>query len=178
MQVHVWAGSGKGRGASEVALAGSRLAPVDGGSIATNNALRSGQSESTPEDLLFFPGGLIGWESHCHWTLAGDEGNSAVAWLQSVDHPDLTLPVVSPRLFVPGYRVRLPRAELAALGLAEPRGLYVLVVVSPGETGWCLNLKAPLLLNLNQRVGRQVIANGDWPLRFAIEPGVMLRLSA
>jgi flagellar assembly factor FliW len=44
----------------------------------------------------------------------------------------------------------------------------VLVVVGSDEDGITLNLKAPLVINLRRRLGRQVVHNHDLPLRYEL----------
>jgi flagellar assembly factor FliW len=69
---------------------------------------------------------------------------------------------------VPQYDVRVPAAELAPLALGSPGDAHVLVVVGSDEEGITLNLKAPLVINLRRRLGRQVVHNHDLPLRYEL----------
>jgi flagellar assembly factor FliW len=140
---------------------------------------RFGQVEMEPDDLLHFPAGLMGME-HCrHWVLLADAENEALGWLQSTSQPELALAVVSPRRFVSDYQVRVSRGELTPLELLDVREAQVLAVVGKNERGITLNLKAPLVINLERRLGRQVITNGDLPLQYPLPAEPMpLRKSA
>ena len=80
----------------------------------------------------------------------------------------MALGVVSPRRFVPDYRVRIARRELENVQLAEPHDAQVLVIVGVTERGNSLNLKAPLVFNLANRLGTQVVAKDDHPLQFLV----------
>lgn len=126
---------------------------------------RFGPVEIRQDDVIRFPGGLPGLERCRDWVLLGDGWNNALAWLQSVDRPEIALPVVSPRRFVPDFNMRVARNELETLQFDDVRSAQVLVIVGRGEDGWTLNLKAPLVINLARRIGRQVITNGDLPVR-------------
>lgn len=117
------------------------------------------------EDVLHFPNGLIGLEDCHRWVLLSDPRDGAVAWLQSIEQANLALAVVSPRRFVRDYRARVSRWELEPICLQDSRRGEVLVVVSKGADGVTLNLKAPVVLNLECRLGCQAIANGDLPVR-------------
>ena len=44
----------------------------------------------------------------------------------------------------------------------------VLTIVGKNERAITLNLKAPVVINLERRLGRQVIANGDQPVQFEL----------
>ena len=119
-------------------------------------------------DLILFPNGLWGLEGCRQWALLADPQCPALAWLQSIDQPSLALPVTSPRRFVAGYQMRVARRELAPLALDDLASVKVLVVVGRCEGGFSLNLKAPLVLNLQRRLGRQVITNGTMPVRYEL----------
>ncbi len=116
------------------------------------------------EDVLLFPSGLIGWEDCRQWVILADAENEAIGWLQSVTRPDLALAVVSPRRFVPNYRVRVVRRQLLPLQLESVAQAYVLAIVGKTETALTVNLKAPVILNLQRRLGRQVVTRDDQPI--------------
>jgi flagellar assembly factor FliW len=126
-----------------------------------------------------FSRGLIGFEEHRHWVLLADDENPAVAWLQSLSEPQTALPAVSPRRWVPGYQIHLSRHQLTPLELAALDKAFALVVVSRNEVGLTLNLRAPIIVNLDRRIGRQVITSDEQPIQLALpSPSVRLRKSA
>ncbi len=132
---------------------------------------RFGTLHIDPDDVLCFPAGLLGLE-HCReWVLLDEDQNDAVAWLQSVECPEVALAVVSPRRFVPDYRIRVARPEIAPLGFDDVHSAEVLVIVGRTDRTITLNLKAPLLVNPARRLGRQVITNGNLPIRHELNNG-------
>ena len=132
---------------------------------------RFGLIEVAASDVIRFPSGLPGLEDCREWALLADAANDAVGWLQCASRGDVALAVVSPRRFVPDYRVRIPRSELQPLALADVRDAQIVVVVGKVGTTLTLNLKAPIVINLATRTGRQVVATGDLPLRHELVPG-------
>lgn len=126
---------------------------------------RFGSLELEPDDTIHFPGGLLGLEDCRQWVLLADAQNGALGWLQSTTRPEIALAVVSPRRFVPHYQFRVYRSELAPLELADVKDAQVLTIVGKNERSITLNLKAPIVINLERRLGRQVVANGDLPLQ-------------
>jgi len=136
---------------------------------------RFGSISIQDDDVLLFVDGLIGMEECRRWVLLADAQNAALGWMQSVDRPDVALAVVSPRRFVPDYRVRVSRRDLQPLELDEPNQAQVLVIVS--ETGGTLavNLKAPLVIHLEQRLGRQIVARDDHAVQHHLSPATRLR---
>lgn len=116
------------------------------------------------EDLLLFPRGIVAFEDCRHWVLLSDEENPALAWLQSVSRSEVALPVVSPRRFAAGYAVHLVRGQLAPLEFSQFDQAYILTIVSQSDGDLTLNLKAPLIINLDRRLGRQVLTVDEQPV--------------
>ena len=138
-----------------------------------------GTVEIEVDDILLFPHGIIAFEDCRHWVLLADAENPALAWLQSVSREEVALPVVSPRRFAPGYSVHVARGQLAALEFSQFDQAYVLSVVSQSDGDLTLNLKAPLIINLDRRLGRQVITTDEQPVVLALPPvKPLLRKSA
>ena len=122
---------------------------------------RFGSLKLEAGDVLNFPEGLPGLDELQDWVLLADTKDSELAWMQSTTRADVALAVVSPRRFVPQYRVRVTRRELAPLSIEQRGDAQVLVIVGRGESGLYLNLKAPLVINPRIQVGRQVVTRGD-----------------
>lgn len=130
------------------------------------NTTRFGSLEIDPDEVILFAEGLIGLEECCRWVFLADAESDVVAWMQSLERPEVALAVVSPRRFMGDYQVRVARRELEPLRLETVNNAHVLVVVGRSEGAVTLNLKAPLVVNLQRRLGRQVVANGPMPVRF------------
>ena len=140
---------------------------------------RFGAVTIEPEDVLRFPAGIFGFETCRHWVLMSDADNDYLGWLQSTVQPEVALAVVSPRRFVPDYQVRILRPELASLELSGAQDAQVLVIVGQNDRTITLNLKAPLLIHLERRLGRQVVNNADVAIQHElIESRPPLRKSA
>ena len=129
---------------------------------------RFGPLEIEAEDLLGFPSGLLGLEDCRHWVLLADAQDDALGWLQSASRPEIALAVVSPRRFVPDYQFRVYRSELVPLGLKQVKDAHVLAIVGKHENAITLNLKAPVVINLERRLGRQVISHGEQPVQYQL----------
>ncbi|MGE0606239.1 MAG: flagellar assembly protein FliW [Pirellulales bacterium] len=129
---------------------------------------RFGVLEIENDDLIVFPAGLFGLEDCRDWVLLADAQNDALGWLQSTSRPEVALAVVSPRRFVPAYQLKALRSDLRPLDLVQMEDAQVLAVVGQNERGITLNLKAPLVINVDKRLGRQVVSNVDQPLQFEL----------
>ena len=134
---------------------------------------RFGEVSYSPEEILFFPRGIPAFETKNNWVLIGSD-DSALKWLQSLDDPDLALPVTSPDAVQPDYNARIPEDELTLIGSTNPADLALLIVVSiPQSAPWNMtaNLRAPILINLKTHKAVQVIAlNEEYPIRHIVFP--------
>ena len=129
---------------------------------------RFGTVEIAPGDVLRFPAGLPGLDDCTAWVLLADSQNDALGWLQSTTDPEVALAVVSPRRFVPDYKLRVTRGELGSLLCQLIDDVHVLTIVGKHERGITLNLKAPLVIHLGERIGRQVVASGEQPVQYEL----------
>lgn len=140
---------------------------------------RFGSLRVESDDLFVFPCGVIGFEDLHRWVLLADAQNDAVGWLQCASHADVAIPVVSPRRFVPEYRVRASNESLGVLEIGATDRTYVLTTVARNANGLTLNLKAPILFNLDRRLGAQIVTTDDQPLQWELEsPILKLRRTA
>ncbi|MCE9606654.1 MAG: flagellar assembly protein FliW [Planctomycetia bacterium] len=129
---------------------------------------RFGTLTVEPEDILTFRTGFVGLEDCRQWILLADASNEALGWLQCTTRSETALAVVSPRRFVPDYRFRTFRSEMASIDLVNMEESQVLVTVSRHDGSLTLNLKAPIVINVRTRHGRQVVANDDHPLQYLL----------
>jgi flagellar assembly factor FliW len=130
---------------------------------------RFGSLTVEDSDLLTFVDGLIGMEDCRRWVLLADAQNPALGWLQSLDRPEVALGVVSPRRFVADYQVRVARREIQPLGLQDPNDAQILAIVSHSDGALALNLKAPLVIHVAERLGRQIVARDDHAVQHRLQ---------
>ncbi len=126
---------------------------------------RFGALSLNSDQLFLFPQGLIGMETLRHWALLPDPENESVAWLQSASRGDRAIAVISPRAFFDDYRVHASRRDLTALHMRPGAEIYVLTAVSGHVGKLTTNLRSPILLNLNRRLGCQVITGAEYPIQ-------------
>jgi flagellar assembly factor FliW len=137
----------------------SKEIPPDSASftIATGNL---GQITVREGEVITFSPGLPGWSQFHRYVLVERPEESPFLWLQCVDNPDLALVVIDPAEVVAQYQVAASSAFLIELGVEGLPDLRVLVILTipPGRPReMTANLAAPLLINLRDRRGRQVV---------------------
>lgn len=113
----------------------------------------------TRAELFTFPAGVFGFEGARTYVLV-PAGRDGLWWLQAVERADLVFLLADPFRFFPGYQVTVPPADLAHLAADDQATLMALAIVTLPRTerdGATANLRAPVLLAVDRRVGRQVI---------------------
>lgn len=129
---------------------------------------RFGDVKIESDDILLFRSGLIGFEDLQHWVVLADGDNEAVAWLQSMHRPEIALPVVSPRRFLPGYQVKIEGRDVDSLQLSAADQAFVLCVLDSDDEALTVNLRAPIVINLDRRLGAQLMTTDEQPLRHVL----------
>jgi flagellar assembly factor FliW len=129
---------------------------------------RFGTLSVPPQDELLFDQGLVGLEDCRRWVVLTDSENPTLGWLQSVELGHVALGIVSPRRFVPDYQLRVDRDDLRILQLLTVRDAEVVVIASRQPSGLTLNLRAPLVINVENRRGCQVVAKDSYPVQFSL----------
>ena len=124
------------------------------------NTKNFGTIEIDEKGIINFPCGIPGFADVKQYVLLGNSGdNSPFRWLQSVDRPDLAFPVMDPWVLRPDYTVDVNDGDLEVLKAADPNKMLVLsiVVVPEDISKMTANLAAPILINTECKIGKQVI---------------------
>lgn len=123
------------------------------------NTSRFGEIEVKETDLINMPEGLIGFPELNQFVLLDHDTDSPFKWLQSTVDGEMAFVVISPLSFRPDYMVEVTEEEVANLKLtnAEDAVISVIVTIPMDPKKMSANLKAPLVFNLNNRTGKQII---------------------
>ena len=127
-----------------------------------------GSLDLDADAIIVFPDGLIGFEDQRHWVLLSESDSETVGWLQSVNDPQLAFCVVTPGTFVDDYLLRIHRQQLDALPWSREDRALVIAIVSCQEDRLTMNLKAPVVINMDRCVGCQVVATDEQPIRYPL----------
>ena len=102
-------------------------------------------SLDVPDDAIVeFPSGLIGLGGSRYTLLASGE-DPAIVWLQSLDDPELALPLTNPWRHFADYALELLPQDAERIGLDDPASASVYVTVRAVD-GISVNLRAPILI--------------------------------
>jgi len=133
---------------------------------------RFGEIEVSENDLIELPNGLIGFpELKKYVLLDHDRQESPFKWLQSLDDGAIAFVLINPLLFKPDYTVEVTEVEVADLEFKneEDAVISVIVTIPSNPQNMTANLKAPLVFNLGNRRGKQlVLSNSQYTTRHNI----------
>lgn len=113
---------------------------------------------------LLFEAGLPGFENIKRYILIENpEEESMFKWLQSIDDPVLAFAIVNPFLIVQDYDFELSDEDADSIGLqnAVDAVVYSILVVPQDLTKVSMNLKAPLIINVQNKRGAQIVLDTD-----------------
>jgi flagellar assembly factor FliW len=132
---------------------------------------RFGTLEVSEETMFFFPSGLVGLPACQRFMVleAGEE--SGYQWFQSVEEPGFALIIVDVHFLQPDFRIDVPVEGLAELDMNPHDQILTMAVVtipSGNPDQATANLRAPLVVNVRTRKGKQVILSEANPLRFPL----------
>ncbi len=129
---------------------------------------RFGILETEPDRVLHFPEGLPGFLDQLHFILLMPEELAPFCYLQSVDSPTTAFVVTDPLLFLPEYAPAIPQEAFDFLSISKETETLVMVVVTVPKDikNITANMAAPLLINVQACLARQVILDtGNYALR-------------
>ena len=125
---------------------------------------RFGDVEYTPEDVISFDTGIIGFPDYHEFLLITHKSNTPFRWLQSIDEPAMAFLVAMPEYFVPTYAPELDSAIAAEMGLEEqtPRITLTTVSIPKGKPEeMTINLAGPILINGETMRARQIVLDDE-----------------
>lgn len=124
-----------------------------------------GEVEITEEDIITFDEKIYGFEEYSKFImLYDDEFNGEYVWLQSIEESNLCFIMANPAL-IPDYKPNfLPEAEKI---LGEGNYEYwVMMVVAENIKDSTVNLKSPVIINLDTKKAMQLILEDSLPIRY------------
>ncbi len=123
------------------------------------NTTRFGPIDVSTDDILQFEEGLLGFNDLTRFVLLDDPSDDIFAWLQSCDEPSIAFPVLEPELFEDKFELNLSKSDLASLKVDTETNLrsFCIITIPEDPSRMTANLKAPVVVNIEKRVARQVV---------------------
>ena len=113
----------------------------------------------SPDDVITFNDGIPGFEDNKKFVIIRDESYAPFEWLVCADGTKLRFAMLNPMIVYPEYSPNISRAQIDGLGLihAEDLLMYAFVTIAAMPNESTLNLAAPVIINIKDKIGRQVI---------------------
>ena len=128
--------------------------------------------EVDEDKLISFPQGIIGFPDLKDFLLVHDtESDGGIRWMQSIQEPAFAMPVIDPLIVMPEYNPRIEDDLLQPLGEMNEENTLVLVTITvPHDIeNMTVNLKAPIVINGENRKANQIIVEDDeYQVKFPI----------
>ncbi|SDX28398.1 flagellar assembly protein FliW [Paenibacillus sp. CF384] len=124
---------------------------------------RFGKLTITDNEIYIFAQGLPGFEEHKSFIVIAPEDDHPFAFLQSTEDEKLSFIITDPFLFFPDYDFEIPESALVELEIAEVDQVVVRSILSvrDGLETATINLVAPVIINLDNHKGKQVVLGGS-----------------
>jgi flagellar assembly factor FliW len=123
-----------------------------------------GDVDFAPDTVFTFPSGLPGFEDEREFLFLNVPESDPVMFLQSVSMRNLCFVLLPILAVAPEFRLKLTPEESEALRLAADREptlgtdvLCVALISAKRGEPLCANMMAPIVVNVNNRLGIQVI---------------------
>lgn len=123
-----------------------------------------GEIEVGPEEVVHFPDGIPAFEENKKYVIIENpDKDIPFHWLQSIEEPSLAFVVINPFVFKQDYDFEIPQSVVNTLGIqsTEDVAIYSIVVIPEDIDKMTANLKAPVVINIKNNMGKQVFLEDD-----------------
>jgi flagellar assembly factor FliW len=131
-----------------------------------------GKIEVDDEAIIYFPEGLPGFESLRKFVIINKHDlELPVSWLQSVEDENIDFVLIDPFYVDKDYDIDVDDKEVEVI---EAKGtdeilIYSIVVVPRDLRKMTANLRAPVLVNMKKKLGKQVVLkNTNYDLKYRV----------
>ncbi|NFI95840.1 flagellar assembly protein FliW [Clostridium botulinum] len=127
-----------------------------------------GNIEYEEKDKITFKKGILGFENLKEYILVDLKECEPFKLLQSLEDENVGLIVVSPFEFLKNYETKLNTEEIKRLEIRseEEVALVTTVTLNSDPKKITTNLKAPLIINISNNLGEQIILdNSDYKIK-------------
>ncbi|NMA96036.1 MAG: flagellar assembly protein FliW [Clostridiales bacterium] len=135
------------------------------------NSSRFGIIEVDKDNIIEFSKGIPAFEDFKRYVLLSEEDAPSLYWLQSVDDGDVSFILIDPFEIAEGYKPKLSEKTIRDLKIERQEDVVLLtmLIVPEDMKNMTTNLQSPIIINMKERLGKQVILiDDDYPMRFPV----------
>jgi len=137
-----------------------------------------GELEYDEAEVIHFPVGIPGYPDDNNFIMREmEDTRQTFFWLQSIDDGEVCFPLCDVFKPIPDYDPHIEQDELTELGEINGASLaiYCIAVIPDDISQTRVNMRAPVIINLNTRIGKQIVCNNE---DYAVRHYIMEQLRA
>ncbi|WP_447968307.1 flagellar assembly protein FliW [Nitrospira sp. M1] len=134
---------------------------------------RFGEVEVTEESIVTFPSGLVGLPNYVRYVVFDVEQGSGYQWLQSLEDETLAVVIMPADVLEPEFPKQITEESVMDLNVNndDQVSISVIVTIPAGRPDQATaNFRAPIVVNLRTRIGKQIILHESIPLHVPLLP--------
>jgi flagellar assembly factor FliW len=118
-----------------------------------------GELEIPDDKIIDFREGLPGFPQIRKFAVLDFENVKPFQYLQALGDPPIALLIINPFLIDPSYEFQLSAVDMEEIQSTQPgsTAVYTVATIPDNPEEATVNLMAPIIINENVRVGKQVI---------------------
>lgn len=122
-----------------------------------------GIKEYNDKDIISFNKGIPGFEGLKKFILFSVEENELFSILHSIEDAEIGIVLTSPFTNFKDYEFKLSDDKIEDLKITDSKEVLVLNTVTLSSTleDITINLKAPIVININTKLGEQIILDNE-----------------
>ncbi len=117
------------------------------------------------DKTILFPLGIPGFPTHHRFILVQNTEKPPLLWLQSVDDAKLGFAIIEAFRLKKDYEFEIEETDLISIGSPKEKEYLVYFILclhsDPDKIKGEANLQAPIIINLKNKLGRQMIIRND-----------------
>lgn len=112
---------------------------------------------------IIFKNGIPGLEEYKNFEISDIEGNEKLKMVTSKENLNIGFVTISPFEVKKDYEINLNNEIITELRIDRPEDILLLNIITLGKTleSSTVNLKAPLIINIKNSKGKQLILQDD-----------------
>lgn len=137
------------------------------------NTTRFGDLEVSEDEIIKFSSGIPGFLDEKEFIIKRLDNGNPLAFLQSLQTPDLAFIIADPFSFYYDYEFDLDETTKSELEITniDDLAIWAIVTVPKDFKNSTLNLSAPLVINVNKGKAKQIIIDkAQYPIKAPLFP--------
>jgi len=132
---------------------------------------RFGEIDIKESELIVMKGPILGFENLSRFILLIRDKATPLCWLQSVEDPSIAFVVINPRIIRPDYNPTILEEDLKFMDIKNSEDIALLAIVTVRSQPFRVtaNIRAPILINAETRMARQVVLDDpEYPIQYDV----------